>query len=110
MVKLHEYGPLIGVPEAVLRPRHVAVYVVPAASGLDGVNVATVSAPLKPTDPPPLLPPESFTVNDTVVDRLRERGVGSVTPGYPTTHHRASPADTTGGVGGCVVSKTTSTE
>ena len=30
------------------------------------MNVATVSAPLKPTVPATLFPPESFTVNDTV--------------------------------------------
>ena len=66
MVKLHEYGPLIGVPEAFCAPDTVAVYVTPAASELAGVNVATVSPPLKPTDPATLFPPESFTVNDTV--------------------------------------------
>ena len=51
MVKLHDLEPLIGVPELFCAPDTVAVYVVPAASGLSGVNVATVSAPLKPTDP-----------------------------------------------------------
>ena len=66
MVKLHEYGPLIGVPEAFCAPDTVAVYVVLPASELVGVNVATVSAPLKPTVPATLFPPESFTVNDTV--------------------------------------------
>ena len=66
VVKLHEYGPLIGVPEAFCAPDTVAVYVVLAASELVGVNVATVSAPLKPTAPATLFPPESFTVNDTV--------------------------------------------
>ena len=66
VVKLHEYGPLIGVPEAFCAPNTVAVYAVLAASELVGVNVATVSAPLKLTDPATLFPPESFTVNDTV--------------------------------------------
>src|ERR1700722_16458532 len=66
VVKLHENGPLIGVPEAFCAPDTVAVYVTPAASELDGVNVATVLAPLKLTDPATLFPPESFTVNDTV--------------------------------------------
>ena len=67
MVKLHEYGPLIAVPEAFCAPDTVAVYVVLAASELDGVNVATVSALLKLTDPATLFPPESTTVNDTVL-------------------------------------------
>src|SRR6266480_871248 len=66
VVKLHEYGLLIGVPEAFCAPDTVAVYVTPAASGLAGVNVATVSALLKLTVPATLFPPESFTVNDTV--------------------------------------------
>jgi hypothetical protein len=66
VVKLHEYGPLIGVPEAFCAPDTVAVNVVLAASELDGVNVATVPAPFKPTVPATLFPPESFTVNVTV--------------------------------------------
>ena len=66
VVKLHEYGPLIAVPDAFCAPDTVAVYVTPAASALAGVNVATVSAPLKPTDPATLFPPESTTANDTV--------------------------------------------
>ena len=40
---------------------------IPAASELDGVNVATVFPPLKATDPATLFPAESFTVNDTVL-------------------------------------------
>src|SRR5256885_16409707 len=66
VVKLHEYGLLIGVPEAFCAPDTVAVYVTPAASGLAGVNVATVSALLKLTVPATLVPPESVTVDDTV--------------------------------------------
>jgi hypothetical protein len=66
VVKLHENGPLIAVPEAFCAPDTVAVYVVLPDSELDGVNVATVSAALKPTDPATLFPPESLTVNDTV--------------------------------------------
>src|SRR5215469_17972983 len=66
VVKFHEYGPLIGVPEAFCAPDTVAVYVVPTASELVGVNVATVSAALKLTDPATLFPAESTTVNDTV--------------------------------------------
>ena len=67
VVKLHEYGLLIGVPEAFCAPDTVAVYVVPAASELVGVNVATVSAALKLTVPATLFPLESFTVNDAVL-------------------------------------------
>src|SRR5215469_5395830 len=66
VVKLHENGPLIGVPEAFCAPDTVAVYVTLAASGLDGVNVATVSPLLKLTVPATGFPAESFTVNDTV--------------------------------------------
>ncbi len=66
VVKLHENGPLIGVPEAFCAPDTVAVYVMLAASALDGVNVATVFPALKPTDPATWFPPESTTVNDTV--------------------------------------------
>ena len=53
-------------PEAFCAPNTVAVYVPLAASELDGVNVATVFPPLKPTVPATLFPPESTTVNDTV--------------------------------------------
>jgi hypothetical protein len=67
VVKLHEYGPLIGVPEAFCAPDTVAVYVVLTASELDGVNVATVLPPLKPTVPATGFPLESTTVNDTVL-------------------------------------------
>src|SRR5690348_8830815 len=63
VVKLHENGPLIGVPKAFCAPDTVAVYVTPATSGPDGVNVATVFPALKPTVPATLFPPESFTVN-----------------------------------------------
>ena len=66
VVKLQDFEPLIGVPELFCAPDTVAVYVVPAASGLSGVNVATVSPPLKPTEPLTAPPPEAVTVNDTV--------------------------------------------
>src|SRR5215472_10756748 len=67
VVKFHENGLVIATPEAFCAPDTVAVYVVLAASELDGVNVATVSAGLKLTDPATLFPPESLTVNDTVL-------------------------------------------
>src|SRR6266568_5751343 len=66
VVKLHENGLAIAVPELFCAPDTVAVYAVLAASGLDGVNVATVLAPLKLTEPATAFPPGSFTVNDTV--------------------------------------------
>jgi hypothetical protein len=66
VLKLHEYGALIGVPEAFCAPDTVAVYVVDADNELVGVNVATVFAPLNDTAPATEAPPESFTVNDTV--------------------------------------------
>ena len=66
MVKLHENGPLIGVPEAFCAPDTVAVYVTPAASGFVGVNVATVFPLLKLTVPATVFPPESTILNDTV--------------------------------------------
>ena len=67
VVKLHEYGPLIGVPEAFCAPDTVAVYVTPAASELFGVNVATVLPLLKPDRSRPRCSrAESITVNDTV--------------------------------------------
>ena len=53
-------------PEAFCAPDTVAVYVVEPASEFVGVNVATVSAALNPTDPATLFPAESLTVNDTV--------------------------------------------
>ena len=54
-------------PEAFCAPDTVAVYVMPAPSELVGVNVATVSAPLKLTDPATVFPPESTTVNVAVL-------------------------------------------
>jgi hypothetical protein len=67
VVKLQENGLLIGVPEAFCAPDTVAVYLVLPASKLTGVNVATVSAALKPNVPTTPFPAESFTVNDTVL-------------------------------------------
>src|SRR5580704_13064711 len=67
VVKLHEYGPLIGVPDAFCAPDTVAVYVPPAASEVAGVNVATVFPAVNATPPATLCPPESTTVNDTVL-------------------------------------------
>ena len=94
VVKLHENGPLIGVPEAFCAPDTVAVYVVLAASELFGVNVATVSAALKPTDPATLFPPESFTVNDTVLgvtgwENVADGATDTATPVAPEAGRHA---------------------
>jgi hypothetical protein len=67
-VNFHENGPAIGVPELFCAPDTVAVYAVLPASEPDGVNVATVPAPFKLTEPATGFPDESFTVNDTVPD------------------------------------------
>ena len=88
VVKLHVYGPLIGVPEAFCAPDTAAVYVVLAASALAGVNVATVFPLLNPTDPATLFPPESFTVNDTVLgvtacENVADGATDTATPEAP---------------------------
>src|SRR5579859_7515572 len=85
VAKLHEYGLLIAVPELFCAPDTVAVKVVPAASEAAGVNVATVSAALKLTDPLTGFPPESFTVNDTVlaVTGSENVAVGATDTGLP---------------------------
>src|SRR4029077_18402269 len=86
--KFHENGLLIGVPEAFCAPDTVAVYVTLAASEFVGVNVATVSAALKPTDPATLFPAESFTVNDaelgvTGCENVAGRRTGAALPVDP---------------------------
>ena len=111
-MKLHEYGPLIGVPEAFCAPDTVAVYVVLPASELFGVNVATVSAALNPTDPATLFPPESFTVNDTVLGVTACENVadGAVDAALPVDPAAGDTVDTTGGVAPAVGEYTTSTQ
>jgi hypothetical protein len=88
VLKFHEYGPLIATPEAFCAPDTVAVYVVLAASELDGVNVATVLPALKLTDPGTLFPPESFTVNATVpgvtaCENVADGATDTATPDAP---------------------------
>ena len=102
VVKLHEYGPLIAVPDAFCAPDTVAVYVTPAASALAGVNVATVSAPLKPTDPATLFPPESTTVNDTVpgVTACENVADGATDTALPVDPEPGVTAVTAGGTAG----------
>jgi hypothetical protein len=103
VVKLHEYGPLIGVPEAFCAPATVAVYVVLAASELDGVNVATVLPLLKPTVPLTLFPAESTTVNDTVLgvtacENVADGATDTATPAAPELGVTAVTAGGTAGV------------
>ncbi len=94
VVKLHENGPLIGVPEASCAPDTVAVYVTLAASGLVGVNVATVFPALKPTVPATVFPPESTIVNDavpgvTASENVADGATDTATPRRPRSS--ASP-------------------
>jgi hypothetical protein len=101
VVKLQENGLLIGVPEAFCAPDTVAVYVMLPASALDGVNVATVSAALKPTVPATGFPPESLTVNDTVpgVTGWENVADGATNTALPDDPGPGDTVDTTGGVG-----------
>ena len=100
VVKLHEYGPLIGVPEAFCAPDTVAVYVTPAASGFVGVNVATVFPLLKLTVPATLFPPESTTVNDIVlvVTACENVAVGAADAATPVAPELGVTPVTDGGV------------
>ena len=112
MLKLHEYGPLIGVPEAFCAPDTVAVYVVPAASELFGVNVATVSPLLKPTDPATLFPAESLTVNDTELGVTGWENVadGATEAALPVDPELGDTVVTDGGVAPADCEYTTSTQ
>ncbi len=66
-VKPHTYALAIEVPLLFCAPDTVAVYVVLFARELVGVNVATVLAVLKLTEPGTVVPPESLSVNETVL-------------------------------------------
>ena len=111
VVKLHEYGALIAVPEAFCAPDTVAVYVVLPASELDGVNVATVSALLKLTVPATLVPP-AVTVNDTVegVTGWENVAAGATDTAFPVDPEAGVAVVTTGAVAPDVVEYTTSTQ
>jgi hypothetical protein len=100
VVKLEENGLAIGVPELFCAPDTVAVYVVLAASALAGVNVATVSAPLKPTVPATGLFAESLSVNDTVLGTTawENVAVGATDTGLPVDPEAGVTDDTAGGV------------
>ena len=102
VVKLHENGPLIGVPEAFCAPDTVAVYVTLAASGLVGVNVATVFPALKATVPATGFPPESTTVNDAVLGVTASENVadGATDTATPVAPEAGVTAVTDGGTAG----------
>ena len=99
VLKLHENGLLIATPELFCAPDTVAVYVVLAASELDGVNVATVSALLKLTEPATEFPPESFSVNDTVfcTTAWENVAVGATETGLPVDPAEGVTVVTAGG-------------
>ena len=82
------------------------------ASELDGVNVATVSALLKLTVPATLFPPESFTVNDTVlgVTGWENVAVGATDTALPVDPEAGATVDTTGAVVPADGEYTTSTQ
>ena len=66
------------------------------------MNVATVSAPLKLTDPATLFPPESTTVNDTVlgVTACENVAVGATDTALPVDPEAGVTAVTAGGTVG----------
>ena len=85
---------------------------VPAASELDGVNVATVSEALKDVVPATEFPPESVTENDTEVGTTASENVavGAVETGLLVEPVAGVTLVTDGAApAGCVVSKITST-
>jgi hypothetical protein len=112
VLKLHENGPLIATPELFCAPDTVAVYIVLAASGPDGVNVATVSALLKLTEPATGFPDESFTVNDTVfgVTAWENVAVGATDTATPVAPWSGVTLVTAGGAEPAVCEYTTSTQ
>jgi hypothetical protein len=86
--------------------------VVLPASELAGVKVATVSALLNEVVPGTVFPPESTTVNDTVLGTTawENVAVGATETGTPVDPALGVTVVTAGGgVAGCVVSKITST-
>jgi hypothetical protein len=87
-------------PDVFCAPETVAVYVVLAASELDGVNVATVFAPLKLTEPATVAPPEFFTVKVTVFGTTgcEKVTVGATDTGLPVEPLAGVTLVTVGGV------------
>jgi hypothetical protein len=98
-------------PELFCAPDTVAVYVVPPPSEPDGVNVATVPAPFRLTDPGTGFPDESSTVNDTVPDATgwENTAVGATDTGTPVDPSLGVTPVTAGAALGWVVVKITST-
>ena len=112
VVKVHENGLLIAMPEVFCAPETVAVYVVLAVSELVGVNVATVLAPLKLTAPATVFPPESLSVNDTVFGTTgwENVAVGATETATPVAPWLGVTVVTDGGVLPEVCEYTTSTQ
>jgi hypothetical protein len=108
VLKLQEYGLLIVAPAVLCAPDTVAVKVAPAASEFVGLNVAMVSALSKLSEPATSLPLESLSVNDTLLGTTASENVAA---GAASTESPVEPAvgDTVVTVGGCDVSKVTST-
>jgi hypothetical protein len=86
--------------------------VVLPASGLDGVNVATVSALLKLTEPATAFPPESVTVNVAVLGVTAWENVadGATDTALPVDPPAGVTVETTGGVVPAACEYTTSTQ
>ena len=83
------------------------------ASALEGVNVAVVSALLKLTEPATVFPPESLTVNDTLLGTTawENVAVGATVTGLPDDPEarRGTPV-TVGAKAPAAVVNTTSTQ
>src|SRR5262245_48196830 len=62
VVKFHENGAAITLPELSVAPLTVAVNVVPCASGALAVNVAALVVAFQPTVPGTEVPPDVFSV------------------------------------------------
>ncbi len=82
------------------------------ASELAGVNVATVLPLLNVTEPATLVPPESFSVNDTVlgITAWENVAVGATETGLPVDPALGVTVVTTGGVVPADCEYTTSTQ
>jgi hypothetical protein len=104
VVKLHVNGPVIDTPEPFCAPDTVAVYVTPADNAADGVNVATVFAPLKLTEPATEAPPAPVTVNDTDPGTTASENVavGATDVATPVAPDTGVTPDTDGAGGGAV--------
>ena len=86
--------------------------VVSGASALEGVNVAVVSPLLKLTDPAAVFPPESLSVNDTLLGTTgwENVAVGATVTGLPEESLPGVELDTVGPEAPAGVVNTTSTQ